>query len=128
YRGFTRRVVRSRVLAPCSAHAVALMLLTGCAAVGPNYKRPEVTAPTTWKEAAAATNALVMPTNWWTIFADAELDRLQTQAIAANQDLKIAVARVTEARALTRISKADLYPSLSSSGGYSRNRQSENRA
>ena len=127
YRGFTRRVVKQRILAPCCRHtavlAAALTVLTGCA-VGPNYARPTIATPTTWKE-AAVTNTLVLPTNWWTIFNDAELDRLQTQAIEANQDLKRAVARVTEARAFTRISKADLYPSITASGGYSRNRQSE---
>src|ERR1041385_6054725 len=53
YRGFARRVVRPRVLAPCSRHialfAIAAAVFTGCA-VGPNYKRPDVASPTTWKE------------------------------------------------------------------------------
>jgi multidrug efflux system outer membrane protein len=100
-------------------------MLTGCA-VGPNYARPGVASPAGWKEAAVVTNAPILPTEWWTLFNDAELNALETQAIGANQDLKIAVARVTEARAIARGSKADLYPTLSANRAYSNNRASEN--
>jgi multidrug efflux system outer membrane protein len=103
------------------------MMFAGCA-VGPNYSRPTVTTPTTWKETAVATNASVLPPEWWTIFNDAELNTLETQAVTANQDLKHAVARVTEARAIARVSKAELYPGVSAGGSYSWNRLSENSA
>lgn len=106
---------------------VLLAALSGCA-VGPNYSRPTVASPATWKEAAVQTNATVLPAKWWTIFDDAELDTLEMQAVAANQDLRRAVARVAESRALARVSEADLYPSLSVSGGHSINRASENTA
>src|ERR1043166_3936210 len=129
YPGFARRVVRSRVLAPCSRHialfVIAAAFFTGCA-VGPNYSRPQMVSPTTWKEASATNAALVMPTNWWIIFADADLNRRESQAIAANQDLKRAVARVTEARAVARVSEADVYPTLTSSGGHTLNHLSKN--
>jgi multidrug efflux system outer membrane protein len=103
------------------------MLFTGCA-VGPNYSRPVVPSQSTWKEGATTTNAAVLPTEWWTIFNDAELNALETQAIDANQDLKQAVARVTEARAIARVTKSEFYPSISANGSYSRNRLSENSA
>jgi multidrug efflux system outer membrane protein len=99
-------------------------MLTGCA-VGPNYKRPVVASPTTWKEAAVATNAHVLPEKWWSIFNDTELDSLQAQTIEANQDLKRAVARVTEARAIARVAASELYPSIFAGGSYSRIRISE---
>jgi len=102
-------------------------LFGGCA-VGPNYSRPSVPAQTGWKEQTATTNAAVLPTEWWRIFNDAELNALEMQAVEANQDLKRAVARVTEARALARVSKAELYPNVSAGSAYSRNRLSENRA
>jgi outer membrane protein, multidrug efflux system len=105
----------------------AALLFAGCA-VGPNYSRPTVAAPTTWKGTAVTTNAAVLPVEWWKIFNDAELDSLEAQAVQANQDLKRAAARVTEARAIARVSKAELYPTLTASGAYSRNRLSENRA
>jgi multidrug efflux system outer membrane protein len=115
----------ARIMALALAGAVALF--AGCA-VGPNYSRPAVAAPTTWKETAVTTNAAVLPAEWWTIFNDAELDSLEAQAVTANQDLKRAVARVTEARALARVSKAEWYPAISANAAYSRNRLSENRA
>lgn len=107
------------------ALGATLAILSGCA-VGPNYARPTVASPSKWKESAVATNATVLPTKWWSIFNDTELDSLETQAVAANQDLRHAVARVAEARALARVSEADLYPTLSASGGHSINRVSEN--
>lgn len=104
----------------------AALLFAGCA-VGPNYSRPTVASPTTWKETTVTTNATMLPQEWWTIFNDADLNALESQAVAANQDLKRAVARVTEVRAIARLSKAELYPSVSAGGTYSRDRYSENR-
>jgi multidrug efflux system outer membrane protein len=109
------------------ALGASLALLAGCA-VGPNYSRPSVASPTAWKETSVATNTAVIPPEWWQIFNDAELDSLEAQAVEANQDLKRAVARVTEARALARVSKAELYPNISGNSAYSRSRLSENRA
>jgi multidrug efflux system outer membrane protein len=105
--------------------SAGLLVFAGCA-VGPNYSRPSVPAQSGWKE--GATNAAKLPTNWWRVFNDDQLTSLETQAIEANQDLKGAVARVTEARALVGVSKADLYPSISANGSYSRTRISANSA
>jgi len=107
------------------ALGASLALLAGCA-VGPNYSRPGVASPATWKEGAAATNAALLAANWWTIFHDPQLDEVEAQALAANQDLQRAVARVTEARAIARISEADVYPSVAASGSHSLIRTSEN--
>src|SRR5260370_32465194 len=71
--------------------------LAGCA-VGPNYKRPEATvippayngATNGWK--VAQPQAELPKGNWWEIFGDAELDRLEADGAAANQELKPAVA------------------------------------
>lgn len=106
---------------------VSLSLFTGCA-VGPNYTRPSVATPTHWKEAIVATNSTILPAKWWSAFNDPELGALETQAVASNQNLKRAVARVSEARAVARLSKSELYPNVTASGGYTRNRLSENRA
>src|SRR5262245_26077319 len=94
-----KRHRRSTVLAV----GLGAALLTGCA-VGPNYTRPAVSASTGWKEGAAATNAAKLPADWWQIFNDDQLNSLERQAVEANQDLKRAVAHVTEARALARVS------------------------
>ena len=89
--------------------------LPGCT-LGPDYQRPEVTAPTAYREAAPwkeATPADGLDKGaWWQVYGDSVLDELQERALAANQDLKASVARVSQARAAARISEAGLYPSL----------------
>src|SRR5213594_1269095 len=89
----------------------ALALVAGCA-VGPDYKRPEATTiPASYTGATAsyagATNGWKVAEpqgqlpkgNWWEIFGDAELNELENQAAAVDQQLKAAVTRFTEARA-----------------------------
>jgi multidrug efflux system outer membrane protein len=100
------------------------------AAVGPDYQRP--TTPETaayaeaelgtWKEATPADN--IARGNWWSIFNDPVLDDLERQAAENNQDLKAAVARVTQARALARNAKADFFPSLTLDPSAARGRTS----
>lgn len=121
-----RKASRTARAVAALALSLSAALFTGCV-VGPNYSRPTVPTQTTWKERAAATNSTVLPPEWWQIFNDADLNSLEAQAVETNQDLKRAVARVTEARALARVSAAELYPNLSAGGAYSRNRLSANR-
>ncbi len=105
---------------------VTLAALSGCA-LGPDHARPTVATPAAWKEAPTATSVKSAPSEWWTLFADPVLNALEAQAAAGNQDLQRAVARVTEARALTRASRAELYPTLSAGSGYSWTHLSKNR-
>src|SRR5215831_8700678 len=112
---------RTTLLAVCFGAA----LLAGCA-VGPNYSRPSTPAQAGWKEGATATNTAKLPIDWWRLFEDTQLNSLETQAVEANQNLKMAVARVTEARAVARVTASELYPSISANGAYSRSRLSAN--
>ncbi|AOK32512.1 efflux transporter outer membrane subunit [Burkholderia singularis] len=99
-------------------------LLAGCA-VGPDYQRPEVQTPAafkeapalepgeqagTWKEAEPADGA--HRGEWWTVFGDPVLNALETQALAANQNLKAAAARVEQARAATRAARSQWFPQV----------------
>jgi multidrug efflux system outer membrane protein len=109
---------------------LALALLAGCT-VGPNYVRPEATTiPATyaggdgWK--VAQPRAQLPKGNWWQLFGDPELDALETRAASANQQLKAAVERFSEARATTDIARAGLFPSVSLSGSYARQQSSSN--
>ena len=61
---------------------------------------------------------------WWEDFGDPELNRWVEEAVAANRDLKIAIARVKESRALAGVVEASLYPSLNASAGAGRSRPS----
>lgn len=85
------------------------LALTGCA-VGPAYQRPATPTPASWT--ATPDTAQWPAVDWWHAFDDATLDQLETQALAANHDLRAAVARVAEAAAQARIAGAGLYPSL----------------
>jgi NodT family efflux transporter outer membrane factor (OMF) lipoprotein len=64
--------------------------------------------------------------SWWTIFNDAQLDVLEEKARNANQTLKAAFARLEQARADTRIARADLFPQLSAKSSATRGRVSSN--
>jgi len=87
------------------------LLLAGCA-VGPNYHRPALTVPGTFRgEAAAATNSLAdLP--WWQVFHDPRLEALIREAITNNYDLRIATTRVEQARALAAQARAQFFPQI----------------
>jgi NodT family efflux transporter outer membrane factor (OMF) lipoprotein len=106
---------------------LASALLSGCA-VGPNYHQPQVNAPAHWNEplAGGETNAAVATADWWKNFHDPKLDSLVERAVRSNLDLRVAQARVREARAQYGIASADLWPTVDGSGSYSRSRQSKN--
>src|SRR6267378_3635971 len=103
----------------------ALSLLSSCA-VGPNYRAHQSKAPAQWKESLAGgeTNLSAATTEWWKNFNDSELDSLVGRAVRSNLDLRIAEARVREARAQYGIASADLWPTVNGSSSYARERQS----
>lgn len=92
---------------------IALSLLLGGCLVGPDYKKPEpaFTVPHNWKLAEPGDDQ-IRP-DWWKLFKDAKLDELEGEAAKANQTLKVAVARVDQSRAVSRISASRLFPQLS---------------
>jgi multidrug efflux system outer membrane protein len=93
----------------------ALALLAGCA-VGPDYRRPAVATPPTYAETGpwtvAAPKGSLPKAGWWTIFADPELNRLETQAAAGSLTARAALSRFDEACAVARVSRASLFPAL----------------
>jgi multidrug efflux system outer membrane protein len=102
-------------------------LLVGCT-VGPSYQRPEVAVPPTWRQAEQpGVSAGITPAvDWWRTLQDPVLDRLVERTVAANLDLKVATARVREARALRGIAASDRVPTVTASGTAARVRESEN--
>ena len=94
--------------------AVLLMTVTvaGCM-VGPEYRRPDVTPPKDFRSLVAPAEASSLADlPWWQVFNDKALQGLITQALAGNYDLKVAVARIDEARAQVAVVRADLYPQV----------------
>lgn len=107
--------------------ALIIMFAAGCA-VGPNYHPPETKAPAQWSEAMAGgeTNSTIAAADWWKTFRDSELDSLIQRAVQSNLDLRIAEARVREARAQYGIAAADLWPTVDGSTSYARDLESRN--
>lgn len=89
------------------------MSLAGCV-TGPDYARPEFLAPENFQgaETSAAFNNEDIQSDWWQSFNDPILSDLVDRTIAANHDLRVAKARVREARALRKAEAAKLLPRL----------------
>jgi len=113
-----------------TACILAIGLLAGCA-VGPNYHRPLVQTPPTYKTEApwrvAAPKDSLPKDAWWQIFNDAELNDYEQQLLKANQSLEAAREGLNQARALARVTSAGFFPTLSTDPSASRNRYSANR-
>lgn len=88
-------------------------LLAGCSFL-PDYQRPAAPVPEQWTASAAKLGAHGAATTgeWRTYFAEPRLQELIAAALDHNRDLRIAVARVAEARALAGIARADRYPTV----------------
>jgi multidrug efflux system outer membrane protein len=112
-------------------HLVPLGLATflaGCA-VGPNYVAPTSAAAARFSAASAVpVTANPPPTRWWSHFNDPVLNQLVTDALARNHDLRLAQARLAEARALRRGSLWAFAPSGSAAAALQRGRPSETEA
>ncbi|HZO37878.1 MAG TPA: efflux transporter outer membrane subunit [Methylomirabilota bacterium] len=110
--------------------AALLVLALGGCMVGPDYVKPSAPVTPTYKELdgwklAEPSDALPRG-SWWEIFGDHELNALEEQIADANQNLKIAEARLRAARALVRFNRAALFPTISTTAGAASLRQSEN--
>jgi len=109
-----------RVLRALGAGLAAAASLAGCDPVGPNYVRPEATVPARFVEAGPWKEAVPQDSiargDWWTIFGDATLNGLQTEAVRRNPDLKAVAARVLQAQAIAGISKSYMYPEIQVGG------------
>lgn len=110
--------------------AVAVALGAGAACtVGPDYERPPLDVPAAYKSAGAGEAASQALTSaWWTLFGDRELTTIEEDATRANFDLKAAIARVAQARAVLKGSRSALYPVLLLDPAVQRIRTSENSA
>ncbi|HCV96156.1 MAG TPA: RND transporter [Stenotrophomonas sp.] len=103
--------------------AVTSALLAGCVSVGPNYQAPPAT-PVTLQGAAAPVFSTTSPVaSWWAQFDDPVLEQLVHDALGDNLDLRIAMARVREARAVFVEQRLDQLPHVTSGGSYDRRKQ-----
>jgi len=134
----------------CGGFAVllAIVMLTGCKPLGPNYNRPGYDAPAVYKEAGAST-VIVPPPNptgggwqtaapsdgmlrgkWWEIYQDAQLNQLEERISPNgqpnNQSLRQAMETYLAARDQVAAARSALFPTLSAGPSVSRDRVSVN--
>jgi|GraSoi_2013_60cm_1033757.scaffolds.fasta_scaffold00438_1 NodT family efflux transporter outer membrane factor (OMF) lipoprotein len=103
---------------------ILVLLIAGCT-VGPKYVKPTAPTTPTYKEEPPAEfkeSQQWQPAhpgdqttrgNWWEIFGDPELNKLEEQIAGSNQTLKVAEARFREARAAIRFNRAAQFPTIS---------------
>jgi NodT family efflux transporter outer membrane factor (OMF) lipoprotein len=100
--------------------------------VGPDYKRPETKVPGTWDGQKVVTPEQPSKTNinpvalveWWSAFNDPTLSSLVEKAISANLDVRLAEARIRQARAALGVAGAPLWPGVDASALYQRSQGS----
>jgi NodT family efflux transporter outer membrane factor (OMF) lipoprotein len=110
------------------------MLIAACVAgcaVGPDYVKPAAPLADVWEPAAPWQQAVPedaqLKDRWWELFNDPTLNALMDQALTANQNLRVAAARLNQARDQLTIARADLYPDVTLSASADRSRTSANR-
>ncbi|MEM7587885.1 MAG: efflux transporter outer membrane subunit [Acidobacteriota bacterium] len=106
---------------------IACFVLPGCT-VGPDYQAPTVAAPADWvaRESPSLEPGAEVLAEWWTRLEDPLLSELLTRAVASNHDLRVAEARVREARAQRRVASAKQLPKIDGSADATRFRLSRN--
>lgn len=118
----------SRATAPALFTTAVLTLALGACAVGPNHVRPAVAVPERFVEAPPAIDAdaplPAVDAAFWRDFGDPQLDALVERTLAANHDLRIALAQYDRANALLRGAKFDRLPTITGSASASDSRSS----
>lgn len=103
---------------------LAFLSLSGCA-VGPDYKRPDIMAPTAYKEEAhhwklAEPRDYTLRGKWWEIYGDIQLNALVQQISVSNQNIRSAEAQYRQALALLGAARAQYFPTVSGSFSHTR--------
>jgi multidrug efflux system outer membrane protein len=101
--------------------SIVLVGASGCV-VGPDYQRPEIDSPSSFRFDTSQTTASLADLPWWEVYTDETLGELIRSALINNYEVRIAVARVEQARAVAQQAKSEFFPSVGYSGGISRGR------
>ncbi|HXW90715.1 MAG TPA: efflux transporter outer membrane subunit [Terriglobales bacterium] len=103
---------------------VALLfgLLWGCT-LGPNYHRPAVQTPNSFRDLAnnpqlQAQTASYADLPWWQVFQDPQLQQLIRTALQQNYDLQLATERINAARAELAVTRSSLFPQISGNANF----------
>src|ERR1700722_8724900 len=121
--------------------STAAIMISGCT-VGPNYQRPTAPSAPAFKESAVpvpppnppnggwkqvAPNDSTIRPNWWEMYQDPQLNKLEEQVAVSNQTLKASYEQYMQARAAIQVFRSQYFPTLSVAPAASRDRVSANR-
>jgi multidrug efflux system outer membrane protein len=106
------------------AVVAGLIYLTGCA-LGPNYKRPPVASPPAFRGDTAPTSVSFADLSWWDVYRDSTLQALIREAFTNNYDLREAMARVEQSRALAMQARSQFVPNVGYGGTASQGKNYE---
>jgi NodT family efflux transporter outer membrane factor (OMF) lipoprotein len=106
----------------CAAALASVLALGGCA-VGPTYREPVPEAPPGWQAPLPHEGRVAAMNDWWRQFDDPTVSRLIEKAESDSPSLAKAWARIDQARATLKSSRAAALPSLTGSGSLSRGTQ-----
>ncbi len=118
------------VIKTAGAAMILIVFLSGCMRA-PRYHIPEASIPADWKTTdpawkEASPRDHVAQGEWWMVFNDPLLNDLEKEAMHFNQDLKIALASLNQARAVAKLNQSAFYPEANLSAQYTRERTSQN--
>jgi len=92
---------------------VPLLALGACTTVGPDYQRPATPLPPAFRGQAATTDPTSLGDRaWWRLFEDETLQQLIAEALRQNHDLRVAAARILDARAQVTIARSFSFPQV----------------
>ena len=103
-------------------------LTAGCT-VGPNYHRPPVQSPASFRDLsdnpqAQAQTASYADLKWWQVFGDPQLQELIRTALKQNYDLQIATERINAARGQLAVTRSSQFPQMQGNGNFSGGKES----
>ncbi|MBU0544776.1 MAG: efflux transporter outer membrane subunit [Proteobacteria bacterium] len=108
----------------------AVLILSGCVTVGPDYVLPETKIPAEWHNELKRGGATELQNpqglaKWWTTLNDPIMSGLIDRAVVNNPDIRKVRAKIREQRARRNISNAGLFPTINASGSFTRRKGSE---
>ncbi len=117
-----------KILTPAAFVLLASGLIAGCMA-GPNYHRPVIQTPATYRDLSENAQAQAQAASyadlpWWQVFQDPQLQDLIRTALKQNYDLQIATERINAARAQVSITRSNLFPQIEAAGNFSGGKES----
>lgn len=114
------------MISPVKSFSILSLTLLASCAVGPDYVKPDTAdiTPAKWKWQAADPKDATPRGEWWTVFKDSELNRLEKQALTSNQELRGAIARIDQARTTIGLSAYSFVPEITLEASAHRERTS----